>query len=74
MKPYSNTILSIWKQILTLTLNNVQVDGIKKFPIFVDLKVLTFWDQDPNNYPSKRGVRNNFLVEKCMYSDVNIYE
>jgi len=55
-------------------LNNVQVDGIKKFPIFVDLKVLTFWDQDPNNYPSKRGVRNNFLVKKCMYSDVNIYE
>lgn len=35
-----------------------------------------FWDQDPNNYPSKGGVRNNFILEKCMYSDYDkdIYE
>lgn len=39
MKSCSNTIFSIWKQIFTLALNNVQVYRINKFPIFVDLKV-----------------------------------
>lgn len=39
MKSCSSTILSIWKQIFTLALNNVQVNGTKKFPIFVDLKM-----------------------------------
>lgn len=52
-------------------MNNVLVDGIKKFPIFVGLKMYSHfgnWTQIVR-YPSYESrVGKNFIVEQCTYN------